>query len=138
MTYQVQFRLTVCSKDILSPVMKFKVTQTALKFAAMPVVPIYQAQTAPLTAQLTLTAPAGARIGDIRLNEKTSAAFLEAIGGYEGFRADPETLTLRFALPSPGNLRANSTYTVLLDVTPVDNAENSKPTQVKLTVKVMK
>lgn len=137
-TYQVRFRLTVCGKEILSPVMKFKVTQTALKFAAMPVSPIYQAQTGPLTVRLTLTAPAGAAIGDIRLNEKTSAAFLEAIGGPEGFRADPETLTLRFALPSPGNLRANSTYTVLLDITPKGNAENVKPTQVRLTVKVMK
>lgn len=137
-TYQVRFRLTVCGREILSPVMKFKVTQTALKFAAMPVAPIYQAQTGPLTVQLTLTAPAGAAIGDIRLNEKTSAAFLEAIGGPEGFRADPETLTLRFALPSPGNLRANSTYTVLLDITPKGNAENVKPTQVRLTVKVMK
>ena len=137
-TYQVRFRLTVCGREILSPVMKFKVTQTALKFAAMPVAPIYQAQTGPLTVQLTLTAPVGAAIGDIRLNEKTSAAFLEAIGGPEGFRADPETLTLRFALPSPGNLRANSTYTVLLDITPKGNAENVKPTQVRLTVKVMK
>lgn len=137
-TYQVRFRLTVCGREILSPVMKFKVTQTALKFAAMPVSPIYQAQTGPLTVRLTLTAPAGAAIGDIRLNEKTSAAFLEAIGGPEGFRADPETLTLRFALPSPGNLRANSTYTVLLDITPKGNAENVKPTQVRLTVKVMK
>ena len=137
-TYQVRFRLTVCGREILSPVMKFKVTQTALKFAAMPVAPIYQAQTGPLTVRLTLTAPAGAAMGDIRLNEKTSAAFLEAIGGPEGFRADPETLTLRFALPSPGNLRANSTYTVLLDITPKGNAENVKPTQVRLTVKVMK
>lgn len=137
-TYQIRFRLTVCGREILSPVMKFKVTQTALKFAAMPVAPIYQAQTGPLTVRLTLTAPAGAAIGDIRLNEKTSAAFLEAIGGPEGFRADPETLTLRFALPSPGNLRANSTYTVLLDITPKGNAENVKPTQVRLTVKVMK
>ena len=137
-TYQVRFRLTVCGREILSPVMKFKVAQTALKFAAMPVAPIYQAQTGPLTVRLTLTAPAGAAIGDIRLNEKTSAAFLEAIGGPEGFRADPETLTLRFALPSPGNLRANSTYTVLLDITPKGNAENVKPTQVRLTVKVMK
>ena len=137
-TYQIRFRLTVCGREILSPVMKFKVTQTALKFAAMPVSPIYQAQTGPLTVRLTLTAPAGAAIGDIRLNEKTSAAFLEAIGGPEGFRADPETLTLRFALPSPGNLRANSTYTVLLDITPKGNAENVKPTQVRLTVKVMK
>lgn len=137
-TYQVRFRLTVCGREILSPVMKFKVTQTALKFAAMPVAPIYQAQTGPLTVRLTLIAPAGAAIGDIRLNEKTSAAFLEAIGGPEGFRADPETLTLRFALPSPGNLRANSTYTVLLDITPKGNAENVKPTQVRLTVKVMK
>ena len=137
-TYQVRFRLTVCGREILSPVMKFKVTQTALKFAAMPVAPIYQAQTGPLTVRLTLTAPAGAAIGDIRLNEKTSAAFLEAIGGPEGFRADPETLTLRFALPSPGNLRANSTYTVLLDITPKGNAENVKPTQVRLTVKMMK
>ena len=137
-TYQVRFRLTVCGREILSPVMKFKVTQTALKFAAMTVAPIYQAQTGPLTVRLTLTAPAGAAIGDIRLNEKTSAAFLEAIGGPEGFRADPETLTLRFAFPSPGNLRANSTYTVLLDITPKGNAENVKPTQVRLTVKVMK
>lgn len=137
-TYQVRFRLTVCGREILSPVMKFKVTQTALKFAAMPVAPIYQAQTGPLTVRLTLTAPAGVAIGDIRLNEKTSAAFLEAIGGPEGFRADPETLTLRFALPSPGNLRANSTYTVLLDITPKGNAENVKPTQVRLMVKVMK
>ena len=137
-TYKVQFNLTVCGRDVYSPVMSFKVSQSALKFAAVQQLPLYQAQTAPLQTQLKLTAPAGAAIEDISLNEKTSPAFLEALSDLDGFRADPEDLTLTFRVAAPGKLRAGSTYTVLLDVTPAGNAANLKPTQVKLTVKVMK
>ena len=37
-----------------------------------------------------------------------------------------------------GALKAGKSYTLYLDVTPENNASNVKPSQVKLTVKVMK
>ena len=45
---------------------------------------------------------------------------------------------IRFRLENPGALKVGKSYAVLLDVTPEGSAVNMKPTQVKLTVKVVK
>ena len=70
----------------------------------------------------------------------TPALFLAAIGGAEGFEAAIKggEAKLTFAVSESARLRAGSSYTVVLDVTPANCATNVKPTQVKITVKVMK
>ena len=94
-----------------------------------------------LGSTLTVTAPLTANIADVQLNTaKTPALFLAAIGGAEGFEAAIEggEAKLTFAVSESARLRAGSSYTVVLDVTPANCATNVKPTQVKITVKVMK
>ena len=43
-----------------------------------------------------------------------------------------------FRLENPGALKVGKSYVVCLNVTPEGNAVNAKPTQVKLTVRVVK
>ena len=53
-------------------------------------------------------------------------------------RSEGGEAKLTFAVSESARLRAGSSYTVVLDVTPANCATNVKPTQVKITVKVMK
>ena len=43
-----------------------------------------------------------------------------------------------FRLENPGALKVGKSYVVCLNVTPEGNAVNAKPTQVKLTVRIVK
>ena len=104
-------------------------------------VTLYQSQTKRLETTVTVSSPLTAEIAGVQLNTaKTSALFLAAIGGAEGFEAVFEggEAKLTFAVSESARLRAGSSYTVVLDVTPANCATNVKPTQVKITVKVMK
>ena len=139
--YRVQFRVVASGAEVLSAVQTVRVTQSALKLKAATPVRLYQSQTVRLGSTLTVTAPLTAEIADVQLNTaKTPALFLAAIGGAEGFEAAIEggEAKLTFAVSESARLRAGSSYTVVLDVTPANCATNVKPTQVKITVKVMK
>lgn len=138
-TYKVQLRFRICGRDVLSAVQSVKVTQSALKLTAPKTVSLYQAQTAPLQAAVTLTAPAGARIGTITLAEKNAPEILAAFGD-GGFSARIEGSTAVLSLDPTGaaGLKAGKSYTLLLDVTCANHAVNLKPTQLKLTVKILK
>ena len=96
---------------------------------------MYQSQTAPLAVKLTVTSPANAKIGDVQLNAKTTAALrsaLEATGGID-FEADTVTFPdSAFAALKPGK------YTVILDVFPANAAADTKPIQAKFTLTVQK
>ena len=48
------------------------------------------------------------------------------------------TATLTLAAASTAGLKAGKSYTLVLNVTPENNAVNKQPTQVKLSVKVVK
>ena len=139
--YRVQFRVVASGAEVLSAVQTVRVTQSTLKLKAATPVRLYQSQTVRLGSTLTVTAPVTAEIADVQLNTaKTPALFLAAIGGAEGFEAAIEggEAKLTFAVSESARLRAGSSYTVVLDVTPANCATNVKPTQVKITVKVMK
>ena len=139
-TYKVRFNLTICGQDVLSPVMSFKVAQSALKLtASAKTLTLFQSQSVPLTCRLTLTAPAGAEIGDVSVGEKSSPELIAALGS-DGFSAEINggTAVLSLSPEDTGALKAGKSYTLYLDVTPENNASNVKPSQVKLTVKVMK
>ena len=138
-TYKFQFSLTVCGRQVLSPIQSLRVSQSGTKYTVPTGLVLYQSQTADLCARITLTAPQGAKIAGVTLNEKTPQAFLDAIGGEGGFTADcaGSEANLTFTAAAPGKLKPG-VYTVLLDILPEGNAENVKPTTLRLTVKVMK
>ena len=139
--YRVQFRVVTSGAEVLSAVQTVRVTQSTLKLKAATPVRLYQSQTVRLETTVTVSSPLTAEIADVQLNTaKTPALFLAAIGGAEGFEAAIKggEAKLTFAVSESARLRAGSSYTVVLDVTPANCATNVKPTQVKITVKVMK
>ena len=130
--YKLRFRFSVCGAEVMSNVLTVKVSQTALKVTVPRTTTFYLSQTAALRCNLTSNVP----MESVSLNAKTSKEFLEALGGEENLRFDGTRL--EFRIVNPGALKAGKTYTVQLDITPENCAENVKPTLVKLTVKVMK
>ena len=130
--YKLQFRFSVCGAEVMSNVLTVKVSQTALKVTVPRTTTFYLSQTAALRCNLTSNVP----MESVSLNAKTSKEFLEALGGEENLRFDGTRL--EFRIVNPGTLKAGKTYTVQLDITPENCAENVKPTLVKLTVKVKK
>ena len=137
--YKVQLLFRICGQDVASSVLTVKVSQSALKFTKPSGSALYrQSQTVPLTH--TVTATSGL-IGEIRLNEnRTSPDFLSALAD-DGFEcvcsADGTQAVLTFRITRPANLIRNKSYTVYLDVIPVNCAVDKAPTTLKLTVKVL-
>lgn len=134
-TYKVTPVVTLLGKDITAPTLSIKVTQSALKLAKLPNRTVYQSQTAPLAVKLTVTSPANAKIGDVQLNAKTTAALRNALEATGGINFEADTVTFpasAFAALKPGR------YTVILDVTPSNAASDTKPTQVRFTLTVQK
>lgn len=131
-TYQVRFRLTVCDQEVLLPMQKLRVTQSALKVTVPKTLTVYLGQKAPVRCTLTPSAP----VEKIALSGKTDKTFLGALGDTENFEVSGNQVLFR--MTSPGKLKAGKSYTVYLDLTPIHNAGNVKPTQVKLTVKAVK
>ena len=134
-TYKVTPVVTLLGKDITAPALRIKVTQSALKLAKLPNRTVYQSQTAPLAVKLAVTNPANAKIGDVQLNAKTTAALRDALETVGGIQADEAIVSFpakAFAALKPGR------YTVILDVTPSNAASNTKPTQARFTLTVQK
>ena len=134
-TYKVTPVLTVCGQNITGPTLSIKVTQSTLKLAKLPNRTVYQSQTAPLAVKLTVTSPANAKIGDVQLNAKTTAALRNALEAAGGINFEADTVTFpasAFAALNPGR------YTVILDVTPANAASDTKPTQARFTLTVQK
>ena len=131
-TYKVQFRFTVCGKEVLSSVLSVKVTQTALKVTAPKTAVYYLSQSGPLRCSLKANLP----LESVALSAKTAKEFQQALGGQENLRLIGNRV--EFKLTNPGALTAGKSYSVQLELTPENAAENTKPTTIKLTVKVMK
>lgn len=129
--YKVRFRSFVAGREVLSPMQTVKLTQAALKVTAPKSLVYFQAQTGILRFSLAANAP----IGEVALSAKTAPELLTALGE-DGLRFDGSQLEL--SVTNPAALKAGKSYTLQLEVTPEYNAENVKPTLVKLTVKVMK
>ena len=131
-TYKVQFRFTVCGKEVLSSVLSVKVTQTALKVTAPKTAVYYLSQSGPLRCSLKANLP----LESVALSTRTAKEFQQALGGQENLRLTGNRV--EFKLTNPGALTAGKSYSVQLELTPENAAENTKPTTIKLTVKVMK
>lgn len=131
-TYKVQFRFTVSGQNVSSSVLNVKVTQSALKVTVPKTIPYYRGQSGPIRCNIS----SPVELAEITLGSKTNKTFLQALGDQENISLEGNRLRLRLADPSA--LKVGKSYTVCLSVIPEGNAVNVKPTQVKLTVKVMK
>ncbi len=136
-TYKVTPVLTACGKKINGAALSVKVTQSAFKLAKLPNRTVFTTQTTALMQQLVVASPAGAKIGSVSLNAKTTAALREAVetAGGIGFDAQSGMITVpsgAFTNLKPGR------YTLILDVTPANTVPGIKPTQAKLTLTVRK
>lgn len=131
-TYKVRFRFTVCGREVLSSVLSVKVTQTALKVTAPKTAVYYLSQSGPLRCSLKANLP----LESVALSARTAKEFQQALGGQENLRLTGNRV--EFKLTNPGALTAGKSYSVQLELTPENAAENTKPTTIKLTVKVMK
>lgn len=135
--YKVTPVLTACGKKITGAALRIKVTQSAFKLAKLPNRTVFTTQTTALMQQLVVASPAGAKIGSVALNAKTTAALRETVetAGGIGFDAQSGMITVpsgAFTNLKPGR------YTLILDVTPANTVPGIKPTQAKLTLTVRK
>ena len=134
-TYKVIPVLTFCGQEVTGSTLSIRVTQSALRLAALPNRTVYQSQTAPLVQVLSITSPATAEFGEITLNSRSTAALrnaVEAAGGIEVSGGVVRFPAKAFASLKPGR------YTVILDVTPENAAADAKPIQARFTLTVQK
>lgn len=140
-TYKVTMVYNVCGYEVEKTV-SVKVNQSTAKFSA-PAVTYYLAQTSDAKVNISLTSPAGATIGDVSVNEKsTSKELLKALDLEDLADAiDPEnpqaTATLEIPVDDPTALKAGKSYTLCLNVTP-NSLATAKATTLKVTIKVQK
>ena len=147
-TYKMQMVFTVRqSDDPDSPMHKvpadisFKVSQSAVKFAAVPAGKLYQFQDS-VSFTVALTTPVTAALDDITLDTgKTAAAFLRAMGDGNmlvDIAPDGRSALVTFEINSPAYLTYGKSYTVYVNAEPENLSINGKPTQLKLTLKTYK
>lgn len=135
--YKVTPVLTACGQKITGAALSVKVTQSAFKLAKLPNRTVFATQTTALMQQLVVASPAGAKIGSVALNAKTTAALREAVEMAGGIGFDPQTGMITVPSGAFTNLKPGR-YTLILDVTPANTVLDTKPTQAKLTLTVRK
>ena len=135
--YKVTPVLTACGQKITGAALSVKVTQSAFKLAKLPNRTVFTTQTTALMQQLVVAGPAGAKIGGVTLNAKTTAALREAVETAGGIGFDPQSGMITVPSGAFTNLKPGR-YTLILDVTPANTVPDTKPTQAKLTLTVRK
>ena len=135
--YKVTPVLTACGQKITGAVLSVKVTQSAFKLAKLPNRTVFTTQTTALMQQLVVASPAGAKIGSVALNAKTTAALREAVETAGGIGFDSQSGMIIVPSGAFTNLKPGR-YTLILDVTPANTVPGIKPTQAKLTLTVRK
>ena len=135
--YKVTPVLTACGQKITGAALSVKVTQSAFKLAKLPNRTVFTTQTTALMQQLVVASPAGAKIGSVALNAKTTAALREAVEAAGGIGFDSQSGMITVPSGAFANLKPGR-YTQILDVTPANTVPGIKPTQAKLTLTVRK
>lgn len=135
--YKVTPVLTACGQKITGAALSVKVTQSAFKLAKLPNRTVFSTQSTALMQQLVVTSPAGAKMGDVTLNAKTTAALREAVETAGGIGFDVQSGMITVPSGAFTNLKPGR-YTLILDVTPANTVPGVKPTQAKLTLTVRK
>ena len=136
-TYKVTPVLTACGQKITGAVLSVKVTQSAFKLAKLPNRTVFTTQTTALMQQLVVAGPAGAKIGSVALNAKTTAALREAVETAGGIGFDSQSGMITVPSGAFTNLKPGR-YTLILDVEPENAASDAKPIQAKFTLTVQK
>ena len=134
-TYKVTPVVTLSGAEIEGPTLSVKVTQGTMKLAKIPNQTVSKSSPEDLTVNIKITSPANAKIGDVQLNAKTTAALRNALKATDGIDFEADTVTFpasTFASLKPGR------YTVILDVFPFNAASDAKPIQAKFTLTVQK
>lgn len=131
-SYPVQFRYTVCGREVLSKVLKLKVKQSTLK-VSVPQVTYFKSQQLPLKVALKVTAPVGAELDSVSLNAKTAKELQNAIG-----ELYLENGYLYLEIAAPGYLTPGKSYKLVLDLVPEGNAADAKLPQITVNVKIAK
>ena len=141
-TYKATLVLEVCGQEICNEV-SIRVGQSSLRFAVPQMMYYYQSQNAASTAVIRLMSPETA-LEDAKISmntSKTAPALVRAIGN-DGLDVeileDGNGAQIVMNIPNTERLIYGRSYTLVLDVTPANNAENLQPTQVSLTVRIMK
>lgn len=135
--YKVTPVLTACGQKITGAALSVKVTQSAFKLAKLPNRTVFTTQTTALMQQLVVASPAGAKIGSVALNAKTTAALWEAVEKAGGIGFDAQSGMIIVPSGAFTNLKPGR-YPLILDVTPANTVPGIKPTQAKLTLTVRK
>ena len=135
--YKVTPVLTACGQKITGAALSVKVTQSAFKLAKLPNRTVFTTQTTALMQQLVVAGPAGAKIGSVTLNAKTTAALREAVETAGGIGFDAQSGMIIVPSGAFTNLKPGR-YTLILDVEPENAASDAKPIQAKLTLTVQK
>lgn len=135
--YKVTPVLTACGQKITGAALSVKVTQSAFKLAKLPNRTVFATQTTALMQQLVVASPAGAKIGGVTLNAKTTAALREAVETAGGIGFDQQTGMVTVPSGAFTNLKPGR-YTLILDVEPENAASDAKPIQAKFTLTVQK
>lgn len=136
-TYKVTPVLTACGQKITGAALSVKVTQSAFKLAKLPNRTVFTTQTTALIQQLVVASPVRAKMGDVTLNAKTTAALREAVETAGGIGFDSQSGMITVPSRAFTNLKPGR-YTLILDVTPANTVLDTKPTQAKLTLTVRK
>lgn len=135
--YKVTPVLTACGQKITGAALSVKVTQSAFKLAKLPNRTVFTTQTTALMQQLVVASPAGAKIGSVALNAKTTAALREAVETAGGIGFDSQSGMIIVPSGAFTNLKPGR-YTLILDVEPENAASDAKPIQAKFTLTVQK
>ncbi|MBR6114350.1 MAG: InlB B-repeat-containing protein, partial [Oscillospiraceae bacterium] len=124
-----------------------KVTQSKAKVAVTPKTStLFQSDKtaeAPAEYTLTLTAPAGARIEQVKLSDKTPVAFWRSLGNKTTAIVSwspngDGTVNVQITVKDPSKLVNGKTYSVVLDVLMEGQAENAAPVSVTVNMIVKK
>lgn len=136
-TYKVTPVLTACGQKITGAVLSVKVTQSAFKLAKLPNRTVFTTQSTNLTQKFTVASPAGAKLADVTLSAKTTAALREAVRTAGGIRFDAQSGMITVPSGAFTNLKPGK-YTLILDVKPENAASDAKPIQAQFTLTVRK
>lgn len=139
-TYKVTFGYELCGETFYENPVNVKVTQSALK--AKLTAQQYVPGQASVAVDVQLTAPVGAQLEKIVINEaKTAAALLTALDGTilgENLLENAVNGVLTLAVADGSGLVPGKSYTLALDITPEGHAGDVNPTTVTVSIKIAK
>ncbi|MBQ3192234.1 MAG: hypothetical protein IJO21_01915 [Oscillospiraceae bacterium] len=140
-TYKVTFTYELCGETFEVKPVNVKVSQSSLKTKATP--EVYVPGQAAMAVNLQLTAPVGAQLAEVVVNEAKTAkeliAALDASAIGRNLLEEPTAnADLVLTIANGSGLAAGKSYKLALDIIPVGNASDAKLTTVTVNIKIAK